>query len=60
MSISTDNIFRENELDKGFVLRANDQVTRILREMISHSTAEENSEKNLNIISLDSNKRTYG
>jgi hypothetical protein len=60
MSISTDSIFRENELDKGFVLRANDQVTRILREMISHSTAEENSEKNLNIISLDSNKRTYG
>jgi hypothetical protein len=24
MSISTENIFRENELDRGFVLRAND------------------------------------
>jgi len=28
MSINTERIFREGELDKGFVLRANDQVAR--------------------------------
>ena len=36
MSINTDNIFRENEIDKGFVLRANENVTRILKDMIGH------------------------
>jgi len=34
MSINTENIFKEHDLDKGFVLRANEQVTRLLREMI--------------------------
>lgn len=43
MSINTDNIFRENEIDKGFILRANETVARLLREMILHSTVEENA-----------------
>ena len=38
MSINTDSIFREGEIDKGFILRANESVTRALREMINHST----------------------
>ena len=34
MSIKTDKIFKEHELDKGFILRANESVTKILRDMI--------------------------
>lgn len=34
MSIRTENIFRESELDRGFVLRANDHVSKIIREII--------------------------
>jgi|LauGreDrversion4_2_1035121.scaffolds.fasta_scaffold589200_1 hypothetical protein len=43
MSINTDRIFREGELDKGFVLRANDQVARQLREII-HRTKDDEME----------------
>jgi hypothetical protein len=43
MSINTDRIFREGELDKGFILRANDQVARQLKEMI-HRTKEDEME----------------
>ena len=32
--INTDSIFRENELDRGFILRANDTVGKLIREMI--------------------------
>jgi len=35
-TIKTDKIFREGELDRGFILRANDTVGRLLREMIRH------------------------
>lgn len=38
--INTSKIFKESELDKGFILRANDQVARILREII-HSTSSD-------------------
>jgi hypothetical protein len=41
MQINTENIFKENELDKGFVLRANDTVAKIIRELINNSTAEQ-------------------
>lgn len=33
-TIHIENIFRENEIDKGFVLRANDEVGRLIREML--------------------------
>lgn len=36
-SIKTDKIFREQELDKGFILRANEQVARTMRELIHKS-----------------------
>jgi hypothetical protein len=36
-SIKTEKIFREQELDKGFILRANEQVARTIRELIHKS-----------------------
>jgi hypothetical protein len=74
MSINTDRIFREGELDKGFVLRANDQVARQLREII-HRTKEDEMEdaagagddltvaarnKNLEIFCILPERRLYG
>jgi hypothetical protein len=32
--MKTDRIFREGELDKGFILRTHDSVARTLRDMI--------------------------
>ena len=32
--INTENVFRDKELDQGFVLRANEEVTKILKEVI--------------------------
>lgn len=70
MSINTDRIFREGELDKGFILRANDQVARQLREMI-HRTKEDEMEdaagedqpakdKQLEIFCILPERRLYG
>jgi len=39
--INTTKIFKEGELDKGFILRANEQVARILREIIHTSSSEQ-------------------
>ena len=59
--INTTKIFKENELDKGFILRANDTVARIMREIIhSSSTDEKASNHNIDIINLDPNKKLYG
>ena len=33
-AIKTDKIFKEQELDRGFVLRANDDIARTIRELI--------------------------
>ncbi len=60
MSIKTEKIFKESDLDKGFILRANDIVTRTLRDMIQKNSQEENAQKNLEIISLDPSKRCFG
>jgi hypothetical protein len=61
MSIKTDKIFKENELDKGFILRANDQVARTLRELISSTAADPSKTNgNMEIINLDPNKKLYG
>lgn len=29
--INTDNVFRDRELDQGFILRANEEVSKILK-----------------------------
>lgn len=59
-AINTDNIFRESELDKGFVIRANDSVSKLLRELISGHNPALRKEQNMEVINLDSNKRTFG
>ena len=46
-------------MDKGFILRANDEIARTIRELIRSSSSEVN-DKNLEILYLDPNKRTYG
>jgi hypothetical protein len=60
-SIDTSKIFKESELDKGFVLRANDSVARTLRELI-RSTSQDNTLKNRNleILNLDPDKHLFG
>lgn len=58
-AIKTDKIFKETELDKGFILRANDEIARTLRELI-RGTHNDKESSNLEILYLDPNKRTYG
>lgn len=61
MQINTTKIFKEHELDKGFVLRANDTVARTLREMIRVTATEgTTNEHNLEILNLDPYKNLYG
>lgn len=60
-SIRTEKIFRESELDKGFILRANEQVARTLRDMIHKSISqEENNKRNLEIFCILPERRSYG
>lgn len=33
--INTDNVFRDRELDQGFILRANEEVTKVLKLVMS-------------------------
>jgi hypothetical protein len=59
--IKTDKIFREPDLDKGFILRANEQVARTLREMIHKSKAQsDNDKRNLEIFCILPERRSYG
>ena len=60
ITIKTERIFRENELDKGFILRANETVARLLREMIHKSTQEDNDKRDLEVFCIVPEKRTYG
>jgi hypothetical protein len=32
--INTENVFRDKELDQGFVLRANEEVSKVLKQVI--------------------------
>lgn len=60
-TINTDRIFREHELDKGFILRcANESVARSLRDMIHKSSQDENSQRQLEIFCILPERRTYG
>lgn len=33
--INTENVFRDRELDQGFILRANEEVSKTLKAMIN-------------------------
>jgi transcription initiation factor TFIID subunit 7 len=55
--INTDNVFRDKELDQGFILRANEEVAKVLKTII-HGEAK--SDKSMSISLLDPSKRCYG
>ena len=64
-SIDTSKIFRDHELDQGFILRANKDVAKILQtaikdEQVSKEDSKRNPCADLALTLLDANKRTYG
>ena len=60
-SIKTEKIFREHELDKGFILRANEQVARTIRELIHKSQSQdENNQRSLEVFCILQDRRCYG
>jgi hypothetical protein len=56
--INTDNVFRDKELDMGFIMRANDEVAKILKQAMQEDGGRPVSEIDLTL--CDSNKRCYG
>ena len=63
--INTQNVFKDKDLDVGFILRANTDVAAILHTAIKDKPADEGRKANaklqdLGLTLLDSNKRTYG
>lgn len=54
--INTDNVFRDRELDQGFVLRANEEVSKILKTACQADTKQDGIQLSL----LDKSKRCYG
>jgi len=53
--INTENVFRDKELDQGFILRANEEVAKHLKSLIN---GEINTEMFVTL--LDSAKRCFG
>ena len=60
LTIRTERIFREAELDKGFIMRANDAVAKNMREMIHMNQKEDNDKRTLEIFCILPERRTYG
>ena len=59
--INTDNVFRDKELDAGFILRANEEVSKVLKAAINDkSESQQQSLQDLAITLYDPNKRCYG
>ena len=57
-TLRIDKVIKYDELDQGFILRANDEVTRVLRQMIKYG--KEDEKMNLEILSLNSERRRFG
>lgn len=63
--INTQNVFRDKDLDVGFILRANTDVAAILHAAIKEKPGEDGRPagsklQDFGLTLLDSNKRTYG
>jgi hypothetical protein len=56
--INTENVFRDKELDQGFILRANDEVAKTLKQAMKEDGGRPISEIDLTL--CDANKRCYG
>lgn len=57
--INTDNVFRDRELDQGFILRANEEVTKVLKLVMSQDQ-KQSDKGGFSISLLDPAKRCYG
>ena len=59
--INTDNVFRDRELDAGFILRANEEVSKVLKLAINEKgDAQQAGLQDLQLTLYDPNKRCYG
>jgi len=61
--INTQNVFRDKDLDGGFILRANTEVAGILHAAIKDKSADNAASVKLQDLAmnlLDGNKRCYG
>jgi TATA-binding protein-associated factor Taf7 len=54
--INTENVFRDKELDQGFIMRANEEVSKVLKQVISGDAQKSGIALSL----LDPSKRCYG
>jgi hypothetical protein len=57
-TLSTDKVIKYDELDQGFILRANPEVTKVLRQIVKYGciTSKLKKELNLNLIPKKSKK----
>jgi hypothetical protein len=55
--IKTENVFRDKELDQGFILKANDKVSTMLKTMLAGGATDCSQ---MEIVSLAPHKRTFG
>ena len=61
--INTENVFRDKDLDVGFILRANNEVAAILHAAIKDKNPDPTANDKLQDLALtllDAKKRTYG
>jgi len=56
--INTENVFRDRELDQGFILRANEEVSKVLKMIINGDAKADKG--GISISLLDPSKRCYG
>ena len=57
--INTENVFKDRELDQGFILRANDEVSKLLKSILKGEESHQVN-KGMSITLLDPKKRCYG
>jgi len=57
--INTENVFKDRELDQGFILRANDEVSKLLKSILKGEESHQMN-KGMSVTLLDPKKRCYG
>jgi hypothetical protein len=57
-TLRTDKVIKYDELDQGFILRANPEVTKVLRQIVKYGsiTAKLKNELNLHVVPKKSKK----
>ena len=59
-TLRTEKVIRYSELDSGFILRANPEVTTILRNIIKKENQSTSSPSSLELINYCSKRKLYG